>query len=215
MADHDQAALVVLQELAQPGDGVGVEVVGGLIQEHGFRVRVQDAGEFHAAPLPTGQGFERLVQQAVRQGEVGADRCGLGFGSVAAGGQEFGFQPVIAVHRLALDGGVLAGHLFVGQPELADGDVQSADGEDPVAGELFHVRGARVLGQVADLATAGHLAAGRQAFARKDPGKRGLACTVTADKADLVSLVDPEAHLVHKEAGAGAQFEILDGNQCS
>ena len=62
---------------------------------------------------------------------------------------------------------------------------------------------------------AGDRAAGGQAFAREHPGQCGLACTVTAHKADLVALVDPEAHLVHEEAGAGAQFEILDGNQCS
>ena len=190
-------------------------MVGGLIEEHGFGVRVQDARKLHAAPLSTGQGLERLVQQPVRQGEVRADRCRLGFGGIAAGGQELGFQPVIAVHRLALDRGVLAGHLFVRQAELADGNVQAADGQDPVPRELLHVRGARILRQVADFAGAGYLAGGGQALAREHPGQRCLACTVTADQTDLVSLVDPEAHLVHEEAGAGAQFEILDGNQCS
>ena len=146
---------MVLEELTEPGDGVGVEVVGGLIEEHGLGVRVQDAGQLHAAALATGEGLERLVQQPVRQGQVGADRGGLGLGRVAAGGQELGFQPVVAVHRLALDVGVLAGHLFVGHAELADGDVQAAGGQDPVAGELLHVRGAGILRQVADLAACG------------------------------------------------------------
>jgi hypothetical protein len=71
VADHDQPALVVLQEVAQPGDGVGVEVVGGLIQEHGFSSGVQDPGELHAATLAAGKGLQRLVQDAVRQGKVG------------------------------------------------------------------------------------------------------------------------------------------------
>ncbi|MCY1230688.1 hypothetical protein D9M72_431100 [compost metagenome] len=103
----------------------------------------------------------------------------------------------------------------MGQAEFADGDVQAADGQNPVARELFHVRRARVLGKVADLTAAGDLAGGREPLAGENPGQSGFTCTVTAHQADLVSLVDPEAHLVHEEAGAGAQFEILDGNQCS
>ncbi len=215
VADHDQAALVVLEELPEPGDGVGVEVVGGFVEEHRLGVGVQDAGQFHTAALTAGKRLERLVQQPVRQCEVGADRRGFGLGGVTAGRQEFGFQPVVAVHGLALDGGVFAGHLFVREPELADGDVEAAGGQDPVPGQLFHVRGARVLRQVADLAAARDFTGGGQALAGQDPGQRGLACTVTADQADLVSLVDPEAHLVHEQSGAGAEFEILDGNQCS
>ncbi|GAP54624.1 hypothetical protein AHiyo6_11890 [Arthrobacter sp. Hiyo6] len=215
MADHDQAALVVLEELPQPGDGVGVEVVGGLIEQHGLGIGVKDAGELDAAALTAGEGLQRLVQQPVRQRKVGADRRGFSLRGVAARRKELGLEPVVAVHCFTLDLGVLAGHVLMRLAEFAYGDVQAPGGKDPVAGELFHVRGAGILRQVADLAAAGDLAAGREAFARQDPGERGLSCTVTADEADLVSLVDPEAHLVHKEAGAGAQFEILDGNQCS
>gem|GEM_PF-3935053 len=88
VADHDQPALVVLEEFAQPGDGVGIEVVGGLIKEHGLGVGVQDPGQFNTAALSAGEGLERLVQDAVRQCQVGADRGGLGLSRVTAGRQE-------------------------------------------------------------------------------------------------------------------------------
>jgi hypothetical protein len=213
VADHDQAALVVLEEFAQPGDRVCIKVVGGLIEKHGLGVGVEDPGQFNTAALAAGQGFQRLVQDPVRQGQVGANRCSFGLGRVAAGGQELGFQPVVTVHGLALDVGVFAGHLVVCFPELADCDVQASGRQDTVAGELFHVRGAGILREVADLTGAGHLAAGRQAFAGEDTREGGLACAVTAHEADLVALVDAEAHLVHEEPGASAQFKILDSNQ--
>gem|GEM_PF-4593682 len=98
------------------------------------------------------------------------------------------------------------------QPELADGDVQAPGCQNAVAGQLFHVRCARILGQVTDLARARYLARCGQSLAGKDPREGGLACTVTAYEADLVALVDAEAHLVHEEPGASAQFKILDSN---
>jgi hypothetical protein len=212
VADHDQTALVVFQEVTQPGDGIGVEVVGRFVEEHGLGVRVEDPGQLHTAALATGERLEGLVQQTVRQRQVGADRRGLGFGSIAACREELGLEPVIAVHRLALYSGILAGHLFVGKAELADGDVQAADGQDPVARKLLHVRGAGILGQVADLTGAGHLAGSGQPLPCENAGERGLARSVAAHQADLVSLVDAEAHLVHQEPGAGTQFKILDSN---
>ena len=90
--------------------------------------------------------------------------------------------------------------------------IQATGRKDTVAGKLFHVRGAGILREVADLTGTGHLAARRQAFAGEDTRQGGLACAVTAHQADLVALVDAEAHLVHKEPGAGAEFKILDGN---
>ena len=52
--DDDQSAAVALQELAQPHDAVGVEVVRGLVEDHRLRVREQDARELDATPLPAG-----------------------------------------------------------------------------------------------------------------------------------------------------------------
>ena len=51
VADHDQAALVVLEEVTQPGDGVRIEVVGRLVEEHRLGPGEQDAGQFDAPAL--------------------------------------------------------------------------------------------------------------------------------------------------------------------
>src|SRR5690606_40706901 len=57
--DHDHAALVRLEELAQPDDRVGVEVVGGLVEDHRLGAREQDArSEEHTSEL---QSRENLV----------------------------------------------------------------------------------------------------------------------------------------------------------
>ena len=51
VADDDQAALVALEVVAQPADGVGVEVVGRLVQEQGLGTGEQDPRQLHPPPL--------------------------------------------------------------------------------------------------------------------------------------------------------------------
>ena len=85
MADDHQAAAVGLQMVAEPDDRVGVQVVGGLVQQQGLGVAEQDPGQLDPAPLATGQRAQPLMQDAVRQAEAGRDRGGLGFGRVLLG----------------------------------------------------------------------------------------------------------------------------------
>jgi hypothetical protein len=51
VADDDQAALVGLEEVAQPGDGVGVQVVRRLVQEQGVGAGEENPGQLHPSPL--------------------------------------------------------------------------------------------------------------------------------------------------------------------
>jgi hypothetical protein len=44
VADDDEPAGVVLEVVAQPGDGVGVEVVGRFVQQQRLAGREEDAG---------------------------------------------------------------------------------------------------------------------------------------------------------------------------
>src|SRR6185437_9699155 len=74
VADHDEPAGVVAQEVPQPADRVGVEVVGRLVeQQRGCRARTgvgggeQDPGQLDAAALTAGQGAQLLGQDAVGQ----------------------------------------------------------------------------------------------------------------------------------------------------
>jgi len=69
VADDDQTSVVLAQEVAQPGDRVGVEVVGRLVeQERGGLtpgVGEEDAGQFDAAALATGERAERLHKHPI------------------------------------------------------------------------------------------------------------------------------------------------------
>ena len=88
MADHDQASPMALQEVAQPGDRVGVEVVGRFVEQQGrrfaCRVGEQNPGEFDPASLTSGQRSERLSEHPFVQSEVGADPRGLGLRRITA-----------------------------------------------------------------------------------------------------------------------------------
>ncbi len=76
MADDDESTLVVLQESPQPGDRVGVEVVGRLVEQQ-RRVRLpgtvgsgkQDARQLDSSSLATGQSAQRLTEHTVGQAE--------------------------------------------------------------------------------------------------------------------------------------------------
>ena len=59
VADHDHRAAVVTQEVHQPGLGVAVEVVGGLVQQQKLRVGEQHARQLDPPALAARQHAER------------------------------------------------------------------------------------------------------------------------------------------------------------
>ena len=71
VADDEQPAAVVLEVVAQPGDRVGVQVVGRLVEQQRLRVAEQDPGQLDPPALPAGQRAQRLVQHPVGQPEAG------------------------------------------------------------------------------------------------------------------------------------------------
>lgn len=204
VADHQHAAGVVLDEVAQPHDRVDVEVVGGLIEQQRLGIRVEDAGQFHAAALAAGEGAQRLVQDAVRQIQVRADGRGFGFGGVAAGSDEFRFQAVVLAQGLGGHDRILASHVFAVLGQLGNDHIEATGAENAVARQLLHVRGLGVLRQVADGSLVRDFASGWLGLAGEDLGHRGLAGTVASHQSDLVALVDAEVHFVHQQAGADA-----------
>ena len=153
VADHDQPAAVAGEEAAQPGDRVGVEVVGRLVEQQRLGVGEQDAGQLDAAALATGERAQRLGEHAVGQAEVGADPGGVALGGVAAEGGELVLEPAVAADGLVPLGVVgRLGHGDLRLDQLVAEDVEAAAGEHPVAGGDVEVAAARVLRQVAELA---------------------------------------------------------------
>ena len=171
VGDHHEPALVGAQELAEPDDGVRVEVVRRLVQEQGLGAGEQDPGQLDTTALPTGEGPQRLGEEPVGDAERGGDLSRLGLGGVPAGGVQRGVGPLVARHRPVPDERVVAAHLGLGVPQPAYDRVEAAGREDPVAREHLEVTGARVLRQVADGAVVGHRAAGRERLTGQDPGQ--------------------------------------------
>ena len=66
VGDHHQPAAEGPQELAQPDDRVGVEVVGGLVQQQRLGAGEQDPRQLHPAALAAREGAQRLGHQPVR-----------------------------------------------------------------------------------------------------------------------------------------------------
>ena len=75
VADDHEAALVAAQEVAQPPDRVGVEVVRRLVEQQRRRAGEEDAGQLDPAPLAAREGVQRLVEDPVVEAEVGAIRA--------------------------------------------------------------------------------------------------------------------------------------------
>ena len=161
VGDHDEAAAVGLEVVAQPDDRVGVEVVGRLVEEQGVGVREEDAGQLDAAALTAGERVQGLAEHPVGQAEAAA---------MVAASASAAYPPLVrnSVSRRS--------YFFIAFSRVAPWplamrssfsrilritDVEAARGEDAVAGEDVEVAGARVLREVADLAGAGDGAARR------------------------------------------------------
>ena len=84
VADHEERAAVAAEEPQQPRLGVGVEVVGGLVEQEHVAAGEQDAGQLDPAPLAAGQHADRQVEAVGAEAQAGGQRAGLGFGGVAA-----------------------------------------------------------------------------------------------------------------------------------
>ena len=147
VADDDEPALVVLEELAQPHHAVGVEVVGRLVEDHRLGVREQDAGELDAAALTARERPQLLVEDAVGQREVVRDRCRLGLGGVAAERLEALGEIRVLPHRPGRDIRIVVAHREGCLVHAERDRAESAGIED--AGAREHVGVARCAGPAA------------------------------------------------------------------
>ncbi len=213
VADHDQPAVVGAQELAQPDDRVGVEVVGGLVEQQGRLVVAgpgeQDAGQLHPAALAAGERLEPLGEHSVLQPERRADPGRLGLGRVPAERAETLLQPAVAADgRVA--GGLVdqLGHFDVQLLHLAQQRVETAGGQDAITNGAGRVAAAGILREVAELTADVDLSGERQCLAGQRLQQRRLARPVASDEPDPVAGLDTERHRFDEGAGARAQLEI-------
>ncbi len=210
------------QETTQPGDGVGVEVVGGLVEKQrgrglagAVRRGEEDLRQLHAATLTTGEGVQRLIEDAGGQAEVVADLRGLGVGLVAAEGVVLLLQAgVLADRGVPLRGGLRPLHDLLLTVHRAAEPVEPAGGEHTVTCRLVDVALAGVLRQVADLAGGGHRATVGLGLPCQDAHRGGLAGTVATHQSDTVTGLDTQMLPGGSQEGAGADanFEVIGDN---
>ena len=212
VGDHHDPAGEGLDPVPQPQDRIVVEVVRRLVEEQDVRAGEEHAGEFHAAPLPAGQGIQALLEDAVLEPQRMGDLSGLGVRRPPSLRGELLIEAHVALHRLDLPGALGRSHLVLGLTDLRDDLVDAAHGDDALPRAQRLLSDVRVLGEVADGAVRGDrtLMLGRPLvpLTGEEPHRRGLARTVAADETDPHALVDAEVRMTHEIAGADAQREV-------
>ena len=84
--DDEHGAVEAGEELLEPGEAVGVEVVGGLVEEQDVGVLEQRGGQQRAGLLAAGEAPQRAGGVEVVDGEAAADLLGARLGRPRAGG---------------------------------------------------------------------------------------------------------------------------------
>ena len=206
VTDHDKAAAVRAQVVAQPGNGVRVQMVRRLVEKQRLRATEQDPGKFHAAPLATGQAPKRLPKDPVGQAKARRHRGRLRFGRVTAEHMQPVLEPRVGTDR-GIPAAVRRCHLILRPAHPGEHLVQAACGQNPVHGEHVEIARARILGKVANGTRAAHIARGGKGLSREHAGERRFARAVPADQPDPVPWADLERRIINQQPRSGTQLK--------
>ncbi len=188
VADHDERAVVAAEELEHPLLGVGVEVVGGLVEQQHVAAREEDAGQFSTRrrsppdSTPRGRSSRSSVRPrpaAMRRASHRRPRSHPRGGSASSAWLNRAHVSGIGSSSMARRSFFDAQQRVVEPPAAED----ALDGGD-VVGDLVE---AGVLREVAEAAGDMHHAGLGLGAAAQHPQQAGLAGTVAADEADLVA----------------------------
>ena len=174
--DHEQGAVVRAEEPLEPGEAVGVEVVGRLVEQQHLRVLQQRRGQQRAGLLAAREPRERAVAGQVVDREPVPDLVGAGLGGpgVRGLGALEGVRVAVEVAGLAERGERLAG-----LPErVVEQRVERRVARGRLLRQVADARGRR------DRSAVGVLAARQQAQQRR------LARAVGADEAGSLAGVE-------------------------
>ena len=191
VGDDDDGPLIVHEEGFQPGDGMHVQMVGGLVQQDDIRAGEEQLPEGDSRLLSAGQSVHLFVKFRFFKAQSFEDAGDLAFPCVAVLLFKLMAEPCVGVHQLRerLSLGVLHGafrlpHLrFQGQDLLLDRQkfVENA----AAARHLLMLR------QIADAFSAGDngLSFIRRQLLHDDFQQRGFARAVDADNGRLFPLL--------------------------
>ena len=184
VGDGDDRARVLLERALEPGDRLGVEVVGRLVEEQQVGLGEQEPAERDAAALAPGERGD--VGVARREAERVHGDLERAVELPGAGGVDLGLEVgLLLEERVDVGVGVTEGraHLVVAVDEL----LGLADALGDVAGHVLGRVELGLLGQEAHREAGGEarLASEAVVLARHDAQQRGLARAVGPDDADL------------------------------
>ncbi|CUJ08852.1 Uncharacterised protein [Achromobacter aegrifaciens] len=209
VADDDHRALVAVEHVFQPTDGVDVQVVGRFVQQQHVRIREQGLRQQHAQ-LPARRHFaHRQVVLVDSDFQAQQQFAGAGFGGVAVVLGELGFQVgrahvvVFGRFRIGVDG-VALGH---GGPHLGvthHDDVQHA--------QVF--KRELILAQLAQAHARLQRHVARRGFqvAADDLHEGRLAGTIGPDQPVAVAFPELDADVLEKGFGTELDGEIGGGD---
>ena len=212
MADHHEPAAVSAEEMAQPRDRVGVEMVRRLVQDERGGTGEQHPGQLDPAALAPRERAERLGEHPVGKSEAGGDRTGFGFGRPSAAELELLLEPGVAAEDPALVLGITLSHVGTCDLKLVGRCGRGPCPEDPVAGDDVQVSGARILGKVGHRHGTADRAPSWESLSGENPGEGGLAGPVAPDEPDPVPGRDLEGHRLEELATAGCELDVGGGD---
>ena len=223
MGHRDDRAGVHLQRPLQPGHGLGVEMVGGLVQEEQVGLGEEQAAQRHPPSFATRQrghvGVARREAERIHGDLEGPVEL------PCSGGIDLGLEVgLLGQQRIDVGVGVAEGgaHLVVPVDQL----LRLAHSFGDVAGDVLGFVELRLLRQVADREPGGQPGLTREpvVLAGHDPQQRRLARAVGPDDADLRPWIEGEIDALEhlaigrieaREAAHGVDELGSHGDQCA
>jgi hypothetical protein len=188
MGDGDHGAGVLGEVALQPGHGLGVQVVGGLVEEEEVGALEEQPAQCHAAPLAAGEPGHLGVRRGQAQGVHGDLQGAVELPGV--GGVDGVLDLALLGEQLVhLVGGEVLAEAGVDVVEPLEERAGLGDAFLDIAEDVFGVVEPGLLRQVADLGALGGpgLAGELCDLAGHDLEQRALAGAVQAQHADLRS----------------------------
>ncbi len=194
-----------MQEILQPVDGVEIEVVGGLVEEQGFRFSEKGLGEKDADFLAALQLGHFAFVQRFRNVEAIEEHSGVGFSGVTIFVADHAFKfakpHAVGVSQLGLLVDAVA--LFQGSPERL---VAHDDGVD----DAISIERELILTENAEFARADDGAFLRVEFAGEDFHEGGFAGAVGPGESVAAAGDKADADFFKQDLGAVTHGDVAD-----
>ena len=190
-----------MQELLQPQNRLGIEMVGGLVEQQQIRCFEQQLAQCHTAAFATGAHVDRGVRVGTLQSVHGLIELGVEIPTVRR--VDLGLQLAHLFHQ-SVEVGIRIGHLLADLVEARDLVGDRTEGHLDVLAHGLGVVQRRLLLQNAHGKARGEgcLAVGDGVESGHDLQQRGLTHAVGADDADLRARQEAQGHVIEDHAVA-------------